>query len=73
MFIGKAYTLWVVQPSEGGIPPEESIELRLTVYLDDCIRLVKSLSKSFRTSHSELRDSMTGVQVKGNVPITLIS
>ncbi len=33
-------SLWRVEPVEAEIPPEESLDVKLTVHLDDCIRYV---------------------------------
>ncbi|XP_033625714.1 hydrocephalus-inducing protein homolog [Asterias rubens] len=45
-------SLWRVEPVEAEIPPEENLEVKLTVHLDDCIRFQDKLAINFENSQT---------------------
>ncbi|XP_071959113.1 hydrocephalus-inducing protein homolog isoform X2 [Antedon mediterranea] len=66
-------SLWKVEPASGVIPPEETLQVKVTVNLDDCIRFHDKLAMSFVNSQVhvvKLEAFGFGTTIVSNPPIT---
>ncbi|XP_033116735.1 hydrocephalus-inducing protein homolog isoform X2 [Anneissia japonica] len=66
-------SLWKVEPASGVIPPEEALEIKVTVNLDDCIKFHDKLAISFVNSQVhvvKLHAVGFGTTIVSNPPMT---